>query len=175
MGNFCGDHIKGRLDTDEKKELPVDFIKGVRLHRFIDNFTDTDPIVKSMIKEVAVFYGRAAPIATDICFDYFLAQSFKTFHQMELRVFLDDFYTVVREYSHLIPAPMKPLAEALVENDWLFKYQEWGTVERTFLSMGRRYSFLTDFREIQHGFGNSIDRYRQYFFDFYPRLLAACE
>ena len=37
-GNFAGDSYKGYLDNFE--HLPKDILNGVKLHRFIDDFTD---------------------------------------------------------------------------------------------------------------------------------------
>ncbi len=173
MGNFCGDYMKGKLDSEKNKAWPEYFIRGVRLHRFIDNFTDTDQVLRGMIKEVAVFYGRAAPVAADICFDHFLATNFDKFHDTDLRQFVSAFYRLADKYSFLIPADMHPLAAALVENDWLFKYREWETVERTLVSMSRRYSFLSDLSRPSELFRSNRAGYERYFLEFYPRLQAA--
>lgn len=173
MGNFCGDHIKGKLDSDRNKARPKGVLKGVRLHRFIDHFTDTDPTVKTMIRELLPLYGRAASIATDISFDHFLAKNFREFHGEDLRDFVTGFYRVFAGFSYLVPDSMKPLAGALVENDWLFKYREWETVERTYRSMSRRYPFIADLGNPPEPFHRELARYEQYFYEFYPRLQAA--
>lgn len=173
MGNFCGDYIKGKLDSEKNRKFPAHFIQGVRLHRFIDNFTDTDAALKEMIKEVAVFYGRAAPVATDVCFDHFLALNFREFHHTGLRQYVSSFYRLADQYSFLIPPGMHPLASALVENDWLFKYKEWETVERTLISMSRRYSFLSELSRSAASFRSNRAVYERYFLEFYPRLQSA--
>ena len=174
MGNFCGDYIKGKLDSEKNRRWPDQFLRGVRLHRFIDNFTDTDGVLKVMVREIAAFYGRAAPVATDVCFDHFLARHFHEFHHEDLRHYVSSFYRLADKYSFLIPADMHPLAAALVENDWLFKYREWETVERTLVSMSRRYSFLSDLSRSPETFRHNRAVYERYFLEFYPRLQSAC-
>ena len=173
MGNFCGDYIKGKLDSEKNSVWPDRFLRGVRLHRFIDNFTDTDRALKEMIREIAVFYGRAAPVAADVCFDHFLAVNFRRFYDADLRHYISSFYRLADKYSYLIPPDMHPLASALVENDWLFKYREWETVERTLTSMSRRYSFLSDLSRPPELFRANRAGYERYFLEFYPRLREA--
>jgi acyl carrier protein phosphodiesterase len=173
MGNFCGDYVKGKLDSDQKSTYPKDFLTGVRLHRFIDHFTDTDDTVRVMIKEVCQLYGRSASVVTDICFDYFLAKSFSVYHSSDIRFFTTGFYEIYRQHLSLVPERMIPFAEALVSNDWLYKYREWQTVERTLRSMGNRYPFLSDLLSSSEPMKRELDVYEQYFVEFYPRLKKA--
>ena len=173
MGNFSGDFIKGRLDSPTKVSLPKNFIAGVRLHRFIDNFTDTDETVREMTKELCHTYGRAAAIATDIYFDHFLAKDFSKYHGVDLRSFVSGFYDISTHHSHLIVPAFRPLAEALISNDWLFRYREWITVERTLISMGKRYPFLAELLNSSNETKRNLLVYEEYFVDFYPRLQNA--
>lgn len=173
MGNFCGDYIKGKLDSEQKRSLSVNFLNGVRLHRFIDNFTDTDKTVREMIKEVCQIYGRAAPVVTDISFDHFLANRFSQFHDKDLRHFVSEFYDLYKTHVDIVPEEMKPFAETLISNDWLYKYREWGTVERTLLSMGKRYPFLSDLLNPPDLMRRNLAIYDEYFAEFYPRLQQA--
>lgn len=175
MGNFSGDYVKGKLDFTKKMEFAPDFLDGLRLHRFIDHLTDTHPIVKEMIRQLRGHYGRGASIVTDIAFDHFLARNFNRFYDLSLRDFVDGFYKVYSEYSDLIPVEMRPLAESLVENDWLFKYREWETVERTLKSMARRYTFLGDFSRSPTMFKENLGTFEAYFLEFYPGLKRECE
>ena len=46
LGNFMADFIKG----NNFQHLPEGVIKGIKLHRAIDDFTDTHEIVKKDIK-----------------------------------------------------------------------------------------------------------------------------
>lgn len=126
-----------------------------------------------MVKEVYPFYGRAASVATDISLDHFLSVHFYRFHRRELREFTSSFYATYNEFSYLIPDQMRPLAGALISNDWLYRYREWVTVERTFLSMGKRYPFLSDLSENPEILREHLPIFEQYFMEFYPRLQAA--
>lgn len=173
MGNFCGDYVKGKLDSEHKKSLPENFLKGVRLHRFIDHFTDTDETVRIVVAELRYLYHRAAPVAADICFDHFLAKHYSKFYATGLRQFVSEFYGKMTLNDHLIPQEMRPLAYALKENDWLYKYREWETVERTFSSMGRRFSFLKDLAVDNRPDNSELEEMKILFFEFYPRLMEA--
>jgi acyl carrier protein phosphodiesterase len=68
-GNFVGDFVKGRnLDV-----YPVHMQHGVLLHRFIDSYTDSSPIVKESKALFASEYGKYAGIIVDIVYDYYLS------------------------------------------------------------------------------------------------------
>lgn len=174
MGNFCGDYVKGKLDADRQSAFPENFLKGVRLHRFIDHFTDTDETVKVIVSELRTYYKRTAPVAADIIFDHFLAKNYSKFYAINLRIFVSEFYRTMHNHSNLIPEPMLPLAFALKENDWLYHYKNWKTVERTFNSMSRRYHFLQGIAS-QGPEHQKRAELETLFFEYYPRLQQASE
>ena len=43
-GNLMGDFVRGRLYASRLEALPPGYGQGLRLHRFIDHFTDTHPV-----------------------------------------------------------------------------------------------------------------------------------
>lgn len=70
LGNFLGDFVKGQAFND----LPRELATGVRLHRKIDQFTDSHELVKGLRRSFPRDLRRVAGIVIDITFDYFLLQ-----------------------------------------------------------------------------------------------------
>ena len=85
-GNFAGDGYKGNLDNFDF--LPSNILNGVRLHRKIDDITDTNSDIKSagkIFQENGV--SKVAFIATDILLDYYLSSRWGSYHKSDYEVF----------------------------------------------------------------------------------------
>lgn len=83
VGNFLGDYVKGRLDD----QYPPGIIRGIRLHRAVDSFTDQHAIVKQGHKRFSDSFRRYAGIMTDVYFDYLLARHWHNFYAVPLEDF----------------------------------------------------------------------------------------
>ena len=70
LGNFIGDFVKGR-DLADRYEPAI--VKGIELHRAIDEFTDQHAIVKQSKMRLRPKYRHYAPVIVDIFYDHFLA------------------------------------------------------------------------------------------------------
>jgi len=80
VGGFLGDYIKGRLENRFTPEIE----RGIRLHRAIDQYTDSHPVVKSSYERFDPRFRRYAGIITDIAFDHLLAQNWSTYYNEPL-------------------------------------------------------------------------------------------
>lgn len=89
VGNFIGDFVKGSQHT----KFPYRIKQGILLHREIDAYTDTHPVVREIIAELRPAFGRYSGIIADMYFDYFLASGFETFSpERGLNSFARQFY-----------------------------------------------------------------------------------
>ena len=79
-GNLIADAYKGSSYKSLTPEIQV----GVRLHRKIDEITDTNPDVLAMKKIVAIYFNRYAAIALDVYFDHFLSVHWEKFNNSTL-------------------------------------------------------------------------------------------
>ncbi len=69
LGNFIGDYIKGNAYN----KYPPLIRKGILLHRKIDYFTDSHPIVRNHKSFFYDKYHKYAGIIIDIIYDHFLS------------------------------------------------------------------------------------------------------
>ena len=67
VGNFIADAVKGQKAI---ANYPEQIQKGIRIHREIDTFTDTHPLVKNGTKRLHSKYGKFAGIIVDIFYDH---------------------------------------------------------------------------------------------------------
>lgn len=175
MGNFTGDYPKGNLTPKRFAALPPDYLLGVKLHRFIDDFTDTHPTVLTAKRFLGQTHPKVAGVAIDIFFDYFLANRFEHFHGEDLAIFAKRSYEIIIRHRDLIPAAMLPMAEAMVKHDWLANYRTVGGIERACSGLARRYAFMVGIQgaEVEMVLNQSV--YEAAFVEFYPKLQAATE
>lgn len=81
VGNFLGDFIKGSALDD----LPLDLQHGVRLHRQIDTYTDTHPVVLALKQQFPKSIRRYSGIVLDIYFDHLLMQHWQQFSAIDVK------------------------------------------------------------------------------------------
>ena len=175
MGNYVGDFIKGQLTSSRTESWSVDFLRGVELHRYIDHFTDTNPGVLKAKRFLAKKHPKVAGVALDIYFDYFLANHFSEFYTEDLTRFIDRCYAIVTKNNDLIPAAMRPMAEAMIRHDWLLHYKDIPGIKRSFDGLSRRFAFMTAIQGAEVELQRNEARYEATFLEFYPKLKAACE
>lgn len=118
VGNFIGDFVKG----SNGKFYPMGIRKGIALHRKIDHYTDTHPIVLGTLALLRPTFGRYSGVILDMYFDYFLATNFSTYSSKSLNWFVIKFYfSVILNYRNL-PPKVKTFIFHLTFSNRLKKY-----------------------------------------------------
>lgn len=79
-GAVLGDFVRGRLDG----RLGVELETGIALHRRVDSFTDSHPLVRGALGRFSPPLRRYAGILVDLYFDYALARRWGEFHRLAL-------------------------------------------------------------------------------------------
>ncbi len=94
LGGLMGDFVHGKPDA----ALPGGVIAGIRLHRAIDVYTDSHPVVVEARALLPVPYRRYGGILLDMWFDHLLARDFPRWSDHPL----DEYSVGVREllYRH---------------------------------------------------------------------------
>ncbi|MFO7868668.1 MAG: ACP phosphodiesterase [Bacteroidales bacterium] len=117
-GNFVGDFVKGRNLT----MYPYDVQTGVLLHRYIDSYTDTSPIVKDCKKFFITSYGKYSGIIVDIIFDYFLSLHWQQFTHIPKNIYISHVYTVLQKYIAILPQRAQRIVPPIIYYNWLQNY-----------------------------------------------------
>lgn len=76
LGNFLGDFVKGSPDGLFSERT----VQGIRLHRFVDSYTDQHALIKSCKPLFPKSLRRFSPIALDMFWDHCLAKHWLQFH-----------------------------------------------------------------------------------------------
>lgn len=173
IGNYVGDYIKGKLTEERVGLWHPDFTLGLRLHRFIDSYTDTHPEVRAVRHQIALKHGKAASVAVDLYFDHFLASNFQYYSNETLSTFCGRMYGVISRNNELIPMAMRPMADAMVKQHWLEGYATLEGIGKSINGLARRYVFMSSLAGAEIDLMANFDFYQARFEQFFPELTSA--
>ena len=170
MGNYVGDFVKGKLTDEKTQTWNPEYVTGLKLHRFIDMYTDAHPVVREAKNKAALVHGRLAGIIVDIYFDYFLAKYFSDFCNESLWTYSHRIYSLIEKNEYLIPEEMIPMSNAMIRQDWLNSYKSYEGIDLTFSRMSRRAGFMSPIKDAGLELRKNHEFYNEKFQVFYPDL-----
>ncbi|HET8754192.1 MAG TPA: acyl carrier protein phosphodiesterase [Salinimicrobium sp.] len=118
IGNFIADSVKGKKLLNYSEGIK----KGIVLHRAIDFYTDTHPIVRKSISRLFQTYGHYSGVIVDILYDHFLAANWKNYSEVPLEDFVDDFYKMLQKKFEILPEPIQQFLPYMIKDNWLVSY-----------------------------------------------------
>lgn len=175
IGALLEDYVVGNIENEVNSRLPEDVKKGLRLHRFIDSFTDTDLEVKDCKYLFYPDFGKYAPVITDVLFDHFLHKNWERLSKEPFEVFKNRIYGVLStSYLNIQPPAMKKLVQSMLEYDWLPTFIEFWGLEKALSSLNRKVkqvdlTLAIDIMKANYDFIN------QKFLTFFERLEESIE
>ena len=168
LGSLYGDFVKGPLDG----RWPAGIEAGIRLHRQIDAYTDSHPLVLQAKQRFPGERRRYAGILIDLFFDHCLAMHWRAYADEPLQRFTARVYQTLREEEAHLPGKLALIAPRMAAQDWLGSYRDFSTMEQVVAAMSRRLSRPEGLA------GGALELERLYeplqrdFHDFYPQLQA---
>ena len=129
------------LKRQALEHFPIDFQKGVLLHRAIDEFTDQHPIFKKSCKRIFKAHGHYSRVIVDIFYDHFLAFKWDNYHCIPLEVFAHDFYTLLDNHFEELPLKTQHLFPYMKKQNWLVAYKSIEGIDQILKGMQRRTKF----------------------------------
>jgi len=172
VGNFIGDFVKGR---DLKNKYPADIVRGIELHRAIDEFTDHHPVVRISKNRLWPKYRHYSGVITDIFFDHFLADRWDHYSIVPLPAYAADAYQLLLTQQAILPERVNQLLPHMMRGNWLVNYAEVEGIRRALTGMARRASFVSKMEEATEDLTLSYGDFQKDFDDFFPALKAYSE
>jgi acyl carrier protein phosphodiesterase len=168
VGNFIADAVKGR----QMEGFPEKISAGIKLHRLIDEFTDTHPIVELSKSRIRDNYHKYSGVVVDMYFDHFLAANWHHFSDETLLGFTRNSYRTLFKYYILMPPRMKRILPLMAAGNWLASYAKIENVGLALQGMSRRTKFVSG---IENGASDLKIHYQELsvdFDNFFPELMA---
>lgn len=167
-GNLMADFLK----YVELSALPPAVLNGIENHRATDKFTDHHPVVLGLKEDFHPDFRRFVPIMLDVTFDHMLAKSWNDYHDLELTEFTRHAYAQLAEAEAHMPEVMRKRLQGMAKRDWLARYIETDTVEKTLQAISDRIRFENT---LDQSFSEVMRQYElieRSFKVFFPELVA---
>jgi acyl carrier protein phosphodiesterase len=166
-GNMISDFVKGKKQFDFSSGIQ----KGILLHRAIDNFTDTHPATQQLKIFFKPHYRLYAGAFGDVVYDYFLANDKNEFISIEaLKKFSAVTYQIIDDHFPVLPINFQRLFPYMKVQDWLFNYREKWLIEKSFLGLERRATYLNESGIAFTVFNAHLDEMQTCYREFFPQL-----
>lgn len=150
--------------------LPPAMRQGVQIHRSIDAFTDSHPLVKETSRTLSPDFGRYAPVVLDIYFDHFLAIGWQRYGKGDLNSFAQWVYRTLLTHYTLLPPRSRRILPWMVAQNWLAGYANLRDLQRVFNGMNRRASFASGMDKAVDVLLQHYNELEATFADFWPQL-----
>ena len=171
VGNFMGDFVKGA----QVEQLPADIAGGVRLHRAIDHFTDTHPVVAQSKDKLREKYRHYSGVIVDMYYDHFLASQWEAYHASSLADFSEKAYTTVRSHWTYLPERARYMLPYMERQNWLAAYAHPEGINRALTGMAHRTRFDSGMEDAVEDLLAHYDAFQSEFEAFFPDLMALVE
>ncbi|SEK51107.1 Acyl carrier protein phosphodiesterase [Maribacter orientalis] len=168
IGNFIADSIRG----NKFDHLPKRVQKGIKLHRFIDTYTDTHDIPKISSKRLHANYSHYSRVIVDIYYDHFLAKNWSKYSDIPLNVFVDDFYDLLEDNYEILPDGVKRMMPYMIADNWIFNYSKMDGIARVLNGMNRRTENKSKMNFAILDLEQHYDAFEEEFTDFFEELIT---
>lgn len=134
IGNFISDAVKGNKYLNYPSEIKA----GILLHREIDHFTDTHPIVRKSMHRLDPRYRHYDGVIIDILYDHFLAKNWSNYSEIPLDVYAENVYAFLNKNIETFPEELQKLLPSMIQYNWLVNYASLEGIERVLIGMNKR-------------------------------------
>lgn len=167
VGNFIADHVKGKRYLS----YPEDIQTGILLHRQIDSFTDSHPLVKECAELLRPVYRKYSGIIIDLYFDHFLASLWNNYSDKQLKDFTRHVHAVLLKNFFLLPSPVKQFLPFLIQNKRLQSYAEIDGITKAIEIMGNYTSLPPESLHARMILQENYDFLKGRFVAFFPEII----
>jgi acyl carrier protein phosphodiesterase len=163
VGQLLGDFVTNSSEA----EFGAVIHREILLHRKIDAFTDSHPVVLAAKSRFRPETRRFAGILLDVLYDHLLARDWSRYCAQPLPEFVGHFYSGAELFRSRFPPDFARAFTYMVADDWLGSYREFAGVRSTMLRLGiRRPKFavplvdgLTDLENNAREFAEAFPRF----------------
>jgi acyl carrier protein phosphodiesterase len=166
IGNFIADSVKGsnfNFFSDEVKQ-------GILLHRKIDTFTDTHPVVEESKARLREKYRKYAGVIVDVYYDHFLAKNWNDYSAVSLNTYVQNIYRIIEENRAILPEKSAHFTDYMLRYNILEAYARLSGIEQVLRGMAGRTSFQSNMEFAIHDLKEHYHLFEEEFKRFFPEL-----
>lgn len=172
IGNFIADFVKGRIALNQ---FEPEIIRGIELHRAIDEFTDSHPVVTISKDRLRPKYRHYSGVIVDVFYDHFLARNWSTYHPDLLPNFANKAYGIIQSFDSILPQDVKYMMPYMIKGNWLVNYSKLEGIHRALSGMASRTPYESKMEEAVADLELHYSDFEHEFKLFFPELKSFCE
>lgn len=169
-GNFIGDFVKGK----NYENFTEGMIKGIELHRAIDAFTDSHPVVFESKMRLRPVFHKYSPVITDVFYDHFLASEFHRFSAISLKEYSMQIFQELLKRESILPHRAQNMLKYMVPQNWLLHYASLEGINKALSGMSQRTTFNSGMEKAASFLESDYHLYKNEFDLFFPELQQHC-
>lgn len=135
LGNFLGDFVKG----SDLRNYSADLQKGIRLHRRVDQLTDSSVIFLQLKQQFPDNLRKTAPIVLDVIFDHLLIKHWQRFAVIDKQRLFEQFYIQLEQHTDIVSERFARVRKSLLTDRWLSQYEQLETCYFALQSIEQRF------------------------------------
>jgi acyl carrier protein phosphodiesterase len=166
IGNYIADDIKGKAYLN----YPIGIQNGVILHRKIDAFTDSHPQVARSKDLIRHHQNKFTPVVMDVFYDYFLANTWKSYANEDLLAFTHNIYKVLFKNFNQLPLKSQARLPFMAKSNWLYNYGKLEGIEKALTGLSKRTKFENNMSQAHLILKEKNSELQHDFSVFYPEL-----
>ena len=147
-------------------------MRGIRVHRAIDSYTDQHPLNLQARELFDKPYRRYAGIITDVAYDHYLALDWKTYSDIPLQSYSDLVDESLAARHSILPAELQRFAPYLKSEKILQSNVDRVHIELTLQRISRRRKSLTPLATAAPALWENSDQLKAIFDEFFPQLIS---
>ncbi len=171
IGNFMADSVKG----NQYLSHPIGIQIGIKLHRFIDSYTDSHPVYRNSKHRLTPFFGHFSGIIMDIFYDHFLAKNFEKYSKKNLVNYADNFYKTLHKHFDLLTDHTKNVLPIMQERNWLVCYETIAGIQLILFQMDYRTKLKGNMVASIPYLEKFYTEFETDFFIFFDELMESCK
>lgn len=171
IGNLLGDFTRGPI-SELEKIYPAELVRGIRMHRAVDGFTDSHEIFKTARLLLAPERRRFAGIIVDIFFDHYLCLHWQQYSEIELEVFIEDVYLALERHPNWHTGRLADAFPVMRNENWLMAYASIEGIGMTLQRVSTRSPRIAAIARGAEDLRKNYDGFEAHFHAFMPRLLT---
>ncbi|MDQ1923343.1 acyl carrier protein phosphodiesterase [Massilia pseudoviolaceinigra] len=172
LGALLGDFVKPNSGAQFSPDTEAEIL----LHRKVDTFTDSHPVV---LAAKGLFDGpgrRYSGILLDVFYDHVLTLRWARYSDVPLPDFIARFYGALDTHAGVLPPNLARIAPYMIEQDWLGSYQSYAGIDIAIRRISTRLSKNGDvMRDALHDLKRHAEAIADGFDVFFPELITFVE
>lgn len=171
IGNFIGDAVKGKDYLRYKPAIAT----GIKLHRQIDSFMDTHPVVMQGKERLYGTSGKFAGVVIDVFYDYFLCKNWEKYGRGEFNEFVQSSYNILQQHVDLMPDISQFILGRMVGSNWLGHYPEIAGIQSALTGLSHRTRYKNNMANSVQDLIRYEVEFNREFNIFFPEIVDHCK